>query len=158
MDSNLIQKHIDLSFAEDLHADSRVWIYHADRVFADEEVQHINADIQSFCTQWVSHTNQLKARGKVLLNRIILSGCSIDTSVAFVKNLGLKYQTDLFDRMLITYLEGDSVKTTKLNDLGTEMQGDKSEVLVFDNLIKTKKDLSDKSIVPVSDTWVERFI
>ncbi len=168
MDSKTVINKLDLSFADGLHPDSRVWIYHADRVLTSEEAQMADAEIKSFCTQWASHSRQLKATGCVLFNRIVLlmvdesmagaSGCSIDTSVSFVKNLGVKYQTNLFDRMLITYIENDKVKTTKLASLGEEIQGDKSEVLIFDNLIKTKSDLQDNSIVPVMGSWVERFI
>jgi len=168
MDFNLVQNMIDSSFAANLHPDSRVWIYHADRVFNPEETDQINKEIASFCKQWVSHNRQLKASGKVLLNRIILlmvdetnagaSGCSIDTSVAFVKNIGLKYKTNLFDRMLITYLKNDIVGTTSLNELKNTIVDDSEKVYIFDNLIKTKRDLVEQSIVPIKGSWVERFI
>lgn len=168
MDYKISKTLFDFSFAEGLHPESRIWIYHSDRVFTDAETANIDQEITSFCKEWASHGSMLKATGKVLLNRIVLlmvdesmagaSGCSIDTSVAFVKNLALKYKIDLFDRMLITYLDGETPRTTKLNDLGAEIAGKENEVLVFDNLVKTKKDLMEAGLVPVSQSWVARFL
>ncbi len=168
MDSDLIQKKLNLDFSDGLNPNSRVWVYHADRVFTSEETLEINKDISDFCTHWVSHNRQLKARGKVLFDRILLlmvdesmagaSGCSIDSSVAFVKNVGQKYRTNLFDRMLITYIENDNVNTTSLHDLKSNIGENVAQVVVFDNLIKTKQDLMEQSLVPIKGSWVERFI
>ncbi len=165
---NISDALFDFSFTEGLHPESRVWVYHADRVFSDAEVEQIDQEIMAFCQEWSSHGAMLKARGKVLLNRIVVlmvdesmsgaSGCSIDSSVAFVKNLALKYKVDLFDRMLITYLDGDTPHTTKLTNLAGEISGKQNEVLVFDNLVKTKKDLLEAGLVPVSQSWVARFL
>ena len=158
----------DFSFAEGLHPESRVWVYHSDSVFTDAETTQINSEILSFCKEWASHGSMLRATGKVLLNRIVLlmvdetmagaSGCSIDSSVAFVKNVGLKYNVNLFDRMLITYLDGQVPRTTTLTNLAGELADKQDEVLVFDNLVKTKKDLMESGLVPVSQSWVARFL
>ena len=143
-------------------------MYHADRVFNQAETDELNQEIANFCEQWVSHNRQLKASGKVLFNRIVLlmvdetmagaSGCSIDSSVAFVRNIGLKYQTNLFDRMLITYLDKESVETTSLQELKNKLGEAAEQVYVFDNLIKTKQDLEQNGLVPIKGSWVERFI
>lgn len=163
-------KQIDYSAFDALALESRVWVYHSDRVFTSEETSQIDAEIYAFCTAWTSHNRQLKAAGKVVLDRIILlmvdestagaSGCSIDSSVAFVKNIATKYQVDLFDRMLITYLDENngSVHTTKLSSLSAEIESKQDCIKVFDNLVKTKADLISHGIAPIADTWVKRFI
>ena len=163
-----MQHKIDFSFAESLAPDSKVWVYHSNRVFTPVESQEIDTHISSFCNQWVSHNRQLKAAGTVLFDRIILlmvdesmagaSGCSIDSSVAFVKNVELKFSINLFDRMLITYLDGDTLGTTSLHELKQIAEGRTEEVLIFDNLVKTKQDLIEKGIVPIKGSWAERFI
>jgi len=86
------------------------------------------------------------------------SGCSIDSSVAFVKKLELNYGTSLFDRMLITYLDGETIGTTSLHELKQVAADRTEEVLIFDNLVKTKKDLEENSILPIKGSWAERFI
>jgi len=163
-------KIVDFSIFSALAPESRVWVYHADRVFSDAEVTQIDAEINNFCTAWTSHNRQLKAAGKVLLDRIIVlmvdesmagaSGCSIDSSVAFVKNIAAKYQIDLFDRMLITYIdqENGSVHTVKLPELSAAVGENSDRILVFDNLVKNKADLLHKGITTIADTWVKRFI
>jgi len=168
MDYNHLQNKLDLSFSDTLNPSSRVWVYHSSRVFTPEESEEINAQITNFCNNWASHNRQLKAAGKVIFNRIIIlmvdesmagaSGCSIDSSVSFVKNLELKYSTNLFDRMLITYLDGDTLGTTTLHELKQIAEGRTEKVHIFDNLVKTKQNLIDKGIVPVKGSWAERFI
>jgi hypothetical protein len=168
MDYKITETLFDFSFAEGFSPDSRVWIYHSDRVLNTTETDQLDQEILTFCKEWASHGSMLRATGKVLLNRILVlmvdesmagaSGCSIDSSVAFVKNIAIKYNIDLFDRMLITYLDGDTPHTTKLNDLAGELVGKQVEVLVFDNLVKNKKDLIEAGLVPVSQSWVARFL
>jgi len=51
-----------------------------------------------------------------------------------------------------------NVNTTSLHDLKTELGENFTEVVVFDNLIKTKQDLMEQSLVPIKGSWVERFI
>jgi hypothetical protein len=168
MDYNQLQNKLDLSFSEGLDPNSRVWVYHSDRVFTPQESQEIDSHISTFCNQWVSHNRQLKAAGKVIFDRIILlmvdesmagaSGCSIDSSVAFVKNVELKYNANLFDRMLVTYLDGGVLGTTSLHELKQIAADRTGEVYIFDNLVKTKRDLIEKGVVPIKGSWTERFI
>ena len=168
MDYKISETLFDFSFAEGFNPNSRVWIYHSDRVLGIAETAQLDQEILAFCEEWASHGSMLRATGKVLLNRILVlmvdesmagaSGCSIDSSVAFVKNIALKYKIDLFDRMLITYLDGDTPRTTKLHDLAGELAGKQDETLVFDNLVKNKKDLMESGLVPVSQSWVARFL
>lgn len=168
MDYKISESVFDFSFAEGFHAESRVWVYHSDKVLSDAESMQLDLEILSFCKDWASHGAMLRATGKVLLNRIVLlmvdesmsgaSGCSIDSSVAFVKNIGLKYNINLFDRMLITYFDGETLQTTHLTNLSAEIAGREDKVFVFDNLVKTKKDLVETGLVPVSKSWVARFL
>ncbi len=169
MDYKIVDTLFDFSFSKGLSPNSRVWIYHADRVLSNTETEQLDAEVLAFCQEWASHGSMLRATGKVLLNRILVlmvdesmagaSGCSIDSSVAFVNEMALKYKMDLFDRMLITYFDGDTPHTTKLHDLAGALAGKKhDEVLVFDNLVKNKKDLIESGLVPISQSWVARFM
>ena len=88
---------------------SKTWIYQSNRAFTPEEAIEIQNHIHVFCRNWVSHSNELKAAGQLINNRFIVlmvdeskagaSGCSIDKSVHFIKSIGSKYQTEMFDRM-----------------------------------------------------------
>ena len=74
---------------ENLHSSSKVWLYHSDRVFTDDESREIKIRIKEFTQSWISHNQALKAHGDLLYNRFAVlivdeshagaSGCSIDT-------------------------------------------------------------------------------
>lgn len=77
--------------------DSKVWIYQSSRPFTEEEISAINDQLAIFTKQWTAHNAQLQAQGNIIEDRLILlivdethtaaSGCSIDTSVHFIKSL-----------------------------------------------------------------------
>ena len=168
MDYKELNTQLDLSFMDGLHPDSKVWVYHAGRIFSATELESLDKHIAAFCNDWASHGSNLKAVGKVLLDRILVlvvdesnsmvSGCSIDSSVAFVKNIGSHYKVDMFDRMIITYFDQGEPMTTKLSQLSEAIKGREHEIHIFDNLVKSKKDLISAGLVPIEQSWVKRFI
>ncbi len=95
--------------------ESRVWIYQADRPFEDADIMNANDDIEVFCGQWTSHNKELKAIGGIMHDLFVVlvvdetksstSGCSIDKSVQFVKNMEQKYHRRLLERSLVGYLD-----------------------------------------------------
>jgi len=150
--------------------ESRVWIYQADRPFNDEDILTANEDIEVFCKQWTSHNNELKALGGVMHDQFVIlvvdetksstSGCSIDKSVAFVKNLEQKYKRNLLDRGQVAYLDDkEQIHTIPLKDLKEAVQQGKLNMntRVFDNLVATRKDYISKWVVPLGDSWMKKF-
>ena len=132
--------------------DSRVWIYTTNRYLSDEEVIAIEQDLSAFLTQWTAHQQALEASCLIPYNNFIViglnenknsaSGCSIDASVHFLKQLEKKFKLDLFDRMLITYKKNNQIKHLALHEFKRlAKQGELSKsTTVFNNLVQTKKD------------------
>ena len=132
--------------------DSRVWIYTTNRYLSDEEVIAIEQDLSAFLTHWTAHQQDLEASCLIPYNNFIIiglnenknlaSGCSIDASVHFLKQLERKFKVDLFDRMLITYKEEDQIKHLALHEFKRlARQGEFSKsTTVFNNLVQTKRD------------------
>ena len=132
--------------------DSRVWIYTTNRYLSDEEVIAIEQDLSAFLTQWTAHQQALEASCLIPYNNFIViglnenknsaSGCSIDASVLFLKQLEKKFKLDLFDRMLITYKKNNQIKHLALHEFKRlAKQGELSKsTTVFNNLVQTKKD------------------
>ncbi len=151
-------------------SDSRVWIYQSNKPFPTEVVPELKAIVNRFAQNWVSHNNQLRAHGDVLHDRFILlavdesqagaSGCSIDKSVHFLKQLENELGVDLFDRMTFAWKEGDDVKTANQTEFSNLFQNGEinSETLVFDNLVKTKGELEEKWLKPLNQSWHKRFV
>lgn len=151
--------------------ESRVWIYQADKPFAEADIPRINEDIDAFCTQWTSHSRELRAIGGVMHDLFVVlvvdetmaptSGCSIDKSVAFVKSLEQKYGHKLLERNNIAWLDdAEQIHTTPLNDLKqlVESGGMKMDTKVFDNLVSNRKDYISRWTVPLGESWMKRFV
>jgi len=89
-----------------LPSTSRVWIYQSNRILTDADVNKANELIQGFLPQWKSHGKDLAASIETLHNLFIVvtadegveapSGCSIDSSVKLVKEIGVALNVDFF--------------------------------------------------------------
>src|SRR5215467_9021763 len=98
---------------------SRVWLYLSSHEFTDQETMELNELLKQFCVEWTAHGTNLFARGEVLHGRFIMlmvdetnagaSGCSIDKSVHFIQAIEKKYDTQLFNRMLVAFQVGEKV-------------------------------------------------
>lgn len=92
---------------------SRVWVYQADRLLTPTEQSWIMEQLEAFVPSWVNHGKHLTSTAFVdndchvvlVVNEAMIgaSGCSIDSSVRFMKQLGNELGVDFFNRFL-TYL------------------------------------------------------
>lgn len=149
---------------------TRVWIYQSNRPFPDRVVPEVKAKIKSFVAQWVSHGRRLNGFGDLLHQQFVVfmvdesmagaSGCSIDSSVYFLKNLQAEYNVDLFDRMTFTYLDGEEVKTAPRLVFGQLYRDGKitDETKVFDTLVNNKGDFDNRWIKPLKESWHKRMV
>ncbi len=149
---------------------SRVWIYQAQAPLSPKITEEIQAHLTKFATAWVSHNNQLHAFAKVFHNQFLVlmvdesqagaSGCSIDKSVHFMQQLEQHYQIVLFDRMTFTYKDGDTIRSVPKNEFAALYKAGTitDETLVFDNLVKTKKDFDSQWVKPLASSWHKRMV
>ena len=155
---------------DQLSDDTRVWIYQSNQPFKKEEEAQVRTYIQQFAQQWVSHNRQLKAFGDLLHRQFVIlmvdesqagaSGCSIDSSVRFMKGLQAEFGVDLFDRMSFTYLEGEEVKTADRATFAALYQAGKisDETPVFDTLVNNKGKFEREWIKPLGQSWHKRMV
>ena len=157
--------------AYDVLPDStRVWIYLANQPFKEEDIPVIRREAQAFAQSWISHNRQLRAHADVLHNRFIVlmvdesqadaSGCSIDKSVYFLKQLQAEYGVDLFDRMAFSFKDGEEVFTVPREEFARLYQEGRinDHTLVFDTLVSTKEELDQKWLKPLSQSWHKRMV
>ena len=149
---------------------SKIWVYQADRELVYDEIDTLRPEIFKFVDQWTSHHNSVLGYGNIFHKRFIAlfvdesmaatSGCSIDSSVAFVRSVGQELGIDFFDRLNFTYLVGEDVRTIKTNDLAAAVKSGEvtDETLFFDNLVKTKGDFLQSWLKPLKDSWHSRFV
>jgi len=150
---------------------ARVWVYQANEPFDEADIPAVEQHLKQFAAKWVSHGQQLKAGAELLYNRFVVltvdesqagaSGCSIDSSVAFVKQLGAQYNRDLLDRMRFTYLDstGEAQTVSKGDFANLYRQGKISDqTIVFDPLVKTVKELETSFQKELATSWHSRFV
>lgn len=149
---------------------TRVWVYQSNRPLTADEGAEVKQIAQQFAQRWVSHSQQLRAFATLLHDRFLVlmvdesgagaSGCSIDSSVAFVKSLQAKYEVDFFDRMRFSFQDGDQVRTLSRAEFSQWYESGKihEDTLVFDTLIKNKAELEEKFVKPLKSSWHARMV
>ncbi len=149
--------------------DSKVWIYQSSRPFTQDEIEALNIQLAAFAKQWTAHNAQLHAEATVIEDRIIrlmvdethtgASGCSIDSSVHFIKSIEKAMGINLFDRTLVNYYKGDHLFSTHLDALKKLYQQGElhDDTLVFNPLIATKSDFDNGCKIELGKTWLKDF-
>lgn len=156
---------------EQLPAATRLWIYQSDRPFSEAEVAEIREQVRGFVGQWVSHNRALRAFGDVYHHRFVVlmvdetqagaSGCSIDKSVYFLKDLAARFQVDLFDRMRFSYQDAAGRVHTLDRDAFARAYQEghiDDHTLVFDTLIDNKADFDQAFRKPLGESWHARLV
>jgi hypothetical protein len=144
---------------------SRVWVYQSDRKLTADEVVQIQMNLDNFTRSWTAHNNQLKAKAEIRYNRFLVlivdetqagaSGCSIDKSVNFMKQLEQEFGINLFDRFNLAYRDGEEIISVPRHQFEELLKSGKinTETIVFNNLAQNVAELETKWEVPFKDSW-----
>ena len=144
---------------------SRVWIYQSDRQLSDEETNEVQQYLDGFTAQWTAHNSHLKAKAEIRYNRFLIlivdesqagaSGCSIDKSVNFMKQLEQQFHINLFDRFNLAYKHGDEVLSIPRHEFEALIKEGKinKDSIVYNNLVQTLGELQTNWEVPFKDSW-----
>ena len=162
---NLEYKHL---LPEDFSENSRVWIYQSNRLFTLGEAFEIEDALKEFTEQWLSHGADVKAYGNLFFGQFVVliadetqaavSGCSTDSSVRFVKELGQRFGVDFFNRTNLAFVSKDKIQTLPLNQLSYAFQHHfiTPDTLFFNNTVQTKSELENNWLIPVKDSWLAK--
>lgn len=148
---------------------ARVWIYQSDRKFSEKETQELESGSQQFAEKWAAHGTGLTASAKVFHDQFLVlavdesahgaSGCSIDSSVAFVKQAEQRFGVNFFDRTKVAFLLKDEIYLESIQNLKNKIEVGEiaKDTLTFNNLVATKEEMKDNWLSPAQDTWLERY-
>jgi hypothetical protein len=148
---------------------SRVWIYQSDKELYDEQAKQLLDELNKFATAWTAHNHQLKAKAEVRYNRFLIlivdesqagaSGCSIDKSVNFMKNLEQQFGINLFDRFNFAYRDGEQVLSAPRHEFEELLKQKKinTDTIVFNNLVQNLQQLETKWEVPFKESWHQQL-
>lgn len=149
---------------------SRIWIYQASRLLTENESAIIREKAKAFARDWNAHKEPLTADAAVVHNLFIVliadeaklgaSGCSIDSSVHFVKQIGQEFQLNFFDRLTVAYKNENGVLLASYQQLIEDIKAEKTakNTAIFNNTIQTKGELETDWLVPVDKSWLAKFL
>lgn len=147
--------------------DSKIWIYYIDQPLSINVLSEIEQKLKAFCVNWTSHNQALKADALIFEQRFIVllvdesqnasaSGCSIDKSTHFLKEIASEYQLNLFDKMLIPYINDNQILHFKFNELNALLESktiDENTVLYSTN-INILRDFKTVFKMPLKQHWL----
>jgi hypothetical protein len=154
---------------DQLPAEARIWIYQASRPLTEAEQAEIKPLLQQFATEWSSHGKGLQASAELLYGRFLVlannenataaSGCSIDASVRFVRELEERFKLSFFDRTQLAFLKDGEVELVNMQEIKNKVTaGDiSSDTLYFDTLVTTYGDLQNDWPRPAQKSWLSRY-
>lgn len=155
---------------DDMPAHARVWVYKVPRDLGQAEQKLVRERGALFTAGWAAHGAPLDACVDVLHDRFVViavdeeqakaSGCSIDKSVGFIKQLEHDLKVMLTDRMFVVYEQEGRPHSVRLQQL-PDLLADGSitaDTLVFDDLVSTVAELRERFRVPLRATWMERYL
>lgn len=161
----------DMTDIAEFPATARIWIYPGNAFVPEERISEVRTRIADFAQQWTSHNRQLRATGDLLYNRFLLlmvnemvagvSGCSIDASVNFVRELGANLGIDFMDRLNFAYLdESDTLQFVHKDELAGLYHSGKVDdnTRFFDHLVQSKEAFEQRWLVPLGESWMKRFV
>ena len=156
------QSHIPADFNDS----SRVWIYQSSRLFFISEALEMEDMLNDFAANWKSHGAPVKGFANLLFGQFIVlmadetatgvSGCSTDSSVHLIKSIEEKYKVQLFDRQNLAFVVKDKIQLLPLNQLDYAVENNfiDADTLYFNNTVLSKKEMIDKWIIPVKESWL----
>ena len=165
---------MDLDFTEhipeDFNDNSRVWIYQSSRLFFISEALEMEDMLNAFAANWKSHGTPVKGFANLFFGQFIVlmadesatgvSGCSTDSSVHLIKSIEEKYKVQMFDRQNLAFIVKDKIQLLPLNQLEYAVENNfiNADTLYFNNTVLSKKEMVEKWIIPVKDSWVAKHI
>jgi hypothetical protein len=150
----------------DFDPESRVWIYQSSRFFSLQEALEIELMLKNFTTQWNSHGDKVKGTGHLFFGQFValladetaagVSGCSTDSSVRLIKDIEQKFGVNMFDRLHLAFVIKEKIQLLPLAQLqyAHDHEFINGDTLYFNNLVQTKKELEEKWMIPLKESWL----
>ncbi|MDX2191138.1 MAG: hypothetical protein SFY32_14855 [Bacteroidota bacterium] len=154
---------------DEMPGHARLWIFQTNRLITDEEASIIKSSVRNFVDIWMSHGASVTGSFDMLYNRFILivanenandvGGCSIDNMVHYLQTLGAGIGIDFMNRD-IAYLIDNQLVSAPINVFKSMLSNGEIDVntQIFVNNLIRKSDLKYQWKVPVSNSWLSKYL
>ena len=115
------------SLFPELPDSSRIWLHLANRKLVASEEQFLKEQLTLFLDSWSAHGKRLQCNATLLFSQYLIfsvdeniesaSGCSIDSSVRLMKQLGSELQVDFFNRLFVLVSKETEIKRVHILEL-----------------------------------------
>ena len=145
---------------------SKLWVFQSDKIISPSNQKILINEISPFLTDWSSHGAEIKSSFEIRYDLFLIisvdeeinsaSGCSIDKLTNFIIQISNEIGVDFFNRLNVAYKsDSEKINLRNLSDFKTLIsEGEiNEESIVFNNLIKTKKDYIEQWEVQLKNSW-----
>ena len=145
---------------------SKLWVFQSDKIISPSNQKILINEISPFLTNWSSHGAEIKSSFEIRYDLFLIisvdeeinsaSGCSIDKLTNFIIQISNEIGVDFFNRLNVAYKsDSEKINLRSLSDFKTLISEGKinEESIVFNNLIKTKKDYIKQWEVQLKNSW-----
>jgi hypothetical protein len=144
---------------------SRVWLYTANRLITNQEQEQLIRSLHDFLQGWNAHGAGLVSGGGVFYNAVLVlavdesklgaSGCSIDSSVRWVQEIGTALGIDFFNRMLVVHGGHPDWKLDNVAHFWALRKSGQidDDHLVVNTLCKSLDEWHSEGVVPFRRSW-----
>lgn len=146
-----------------LASDSRVWVYQSNRPFSENEKVQLTEAFKVFVDSWAAHGSKLVADATIIGDYFVVlavdektamaSGCSIDSSVKFIKTIGQQFNIDFFNRLKLVVQKDNETKMISFSDLGLY-----EDWKIYNTLVNTIDLLNTSFLIPVNESELFKMV
>ena len=148
---------------------SRIWVFQSKDQLDESTYNSIKKKISVFLENWKSHQKSFDSSFIIKYKTFIVvaadetnlvSGCSIDSLINFVKSIEDEFEINLLDKLDVKYKIGNDINTANLNEFKKICKNIdiNDKLIVFNNLVKNIDDFEKKWEVDIRKSWHKRFL
>ena len=153
-----------------LPPNAKVWIYQSDTNLSITDVELIEKEVKFFLNNWSSHNKEIESSYEIRYNRFLIiglnedinsaSGCSIDKSVNFIKNLQSILKVNFLNRLDVAYKIGNEINSISLLEFQNMIRENKlsKDSIVYNNMIDTKKLYLNNWETTIENSWHKKYL
>ena len=153
---------------ESLPDHTKIWVYQSKRILSPSEITEITEFLNSKVSNWESHSSPLQASFEFYYDKFLVlgvntdfqyaSGCSIDTSTSWLKDIQQVFNIDFFDRS-IPYFENETLHFFPVLEAKKQVLAGtiKADTIVLNNQICTLSELKNDWKLSASDSFMKKY-
>ena len=155
---------------DQLSPQSRIWIFQSTRKLSEFEQDFIRQKMDEFIPQWAAHGDSLFGGYDVrefhfLIvavdeSKAMASGCSVDTLMHKVQEIGKELEIDFMNRLMIAYEADGEIQLAPMEEFKALIRSGTVDgnTTVFNNLVPTKAEFDQAWKTTVANSWHKNLL